>query len=153
MKQPTVHESLIDTAVDHRHERPPPSHVSPFTGDVILSPATVDPISEASTRPKLIRSTSVDPRLIPVTIPPTHSNRTLVLCFDGTGDQFDDDNSNIVSFVSLLKRNDKSKQMVYYQVRVRCNQPATNCHLRICSEILRCRQASEHTRLRRWQPP
>jgi hypothetical protein len=24
-------------------------------------------------------------------IPPTHSNRTIVLCFDGTGDQFDED--------------------------------------------------------------
>ena len=24
-------------------------------------------------------------------IPPTHSNRTIVLCFDGTGDQFSED--------------------------------------------------------------
>ena len=29
--------------------------------------------------------------------PPTHNNRTLVVCFDGTGDQFDAD----VSYISL----------------------------------------------------
>ncbi|KAF5339783.1 hypothetical protein D9611_009030 [Ephemerocybe angulata] len=51
----------------------------------------------------------------PPVIPPTHPNRTIVLCFDGTGDQFDDDNSNVVQLVSLLKKDDRSKQMVYYQ--------------------------------------
>ncbi len=34
----------------------------------------------------------------------------------GTGDQFDADNSNIVQLFSLLKKDDKTKQMVYYQV-------------------------------------
>ncbi|KAK0487950.1 hypothetical protein IW261DRAFT_1548713 [Armillaria novae-zelandiae] len=53
---------------------------------------------------------------IPATIPPKHESRTLVLCFDGTGDQFDADNSNIVQLCSLLKRDDRSQQMVYYQV-------------------------------------
>lgn len=88
--------------------------------------------------------------------------RTLVLCFDGTGDQFDSDvslsthptsyatselvtwhiaipaiprirgrvriytgvlthsrpqNSNVVKFFSLLKKDDRREQMVYYQVR------------------------------------
>jgi hypothetical protein len=28
---------------------------------------------------------------VPPIIPPEHTNRTLVLCFDGTGDQFDAD--------------------------------------------------------------
>jgi hypothetical protein len=50
-------------------------------------------------------------------IPPKHPYRTLVLCFDGTGDQFDADNSNIVEFFRLLKKDDSTKQMVYYQVR------------------------------------
>ncbi|KAF7307637.1 Zn(2)-C6 fungal-type domain-containing protein [Mycena indigotica] len=49
------------------------------------------------------------------TVPPTNDHRTLVLCFDGTGDQFDDDNSNVVNFFSLLKKDDPSKQLVYYQ--------------------------------------
>ncbi|KIN97166.1 hypothetical protein M404DRAFT_161121, partial [Pisolithus tinctorius Marx 270] len=49
-------------------------------------------------------------------IPPPHDDdRTLVLCFDGTGDQFDEDNSNIVQFFSMLKKDDPSQQMVYYQ--------------------------------------
>ena len=58
----------------------------------------------------------IGPQYIPPVIPPEHSNRTLILCFDGTGDEFDADNSNIVQFVSLLKKDDRSKQMVYYQV-------------------------------------
>jgi uncharacterized protein (DUF2235 family) len=65
-----------------------------------------------------MRSGSLDPRLSSSTLPPIHANRTLVLCFDGTGDQFDVDNSNIVHLMSLLKKNDSSQQMVYYQVRV-----------------------------------
>ncbi|TFK56427.1 hypothetical protein OE88DRAFT_1669809 [Heliocybe sulcata] len=51
-------------------------------------------------------------------IPPTHDRRTLVLCFDGTGDQFDDDNSNVVQLVSMLKKDDPAQQMVYYQTGV-----------------------------------
>ncbi|KAK7045884.1 hypothetical protein VNI00_007315 [Paramarasmius palmivorus] len=51
-------------------------------------------------------------------IPPEHGGRTLVLCFDGTGDQFDSDNSNIVEFFQLLKKDDRSKQMVYYQAGI-----------------------------------
>ncbi|KAK0445919.1 hypothetical protein EV421DRAFT_1734551 [Armillaria borealis] len=58
------------------------------------------------------------PKDISTTIPPKHESRTLVLCFDGTGDQFDADNSNIVQLCSLLKRDDRSQQMVYYQAGI-----------------------------------
>lgn len=51
----------------------------------------------------------------PPIIPDSHPFRTLVLCFDGTGDQFDSDNSNIVQFFSMLPKADRNKQMVYYQ--------------------------------------
>ncbi|KAJ1304274.1 hypothetical protein OPQ81_005434 [Rhizoctonia solani] len=58
----------------------------------------------------------------PQIIPPVDSlnlpGRSLVLCFDGTGDQYDQDNSNIVRFVQLLKKDDKTKQMVYYQTGI-----------------------------------
>ncbi|KAG6810879.1 hypothetical protein H0H92_009971 [Tricholoma furcatifolium] len=54
----------------------------------------------------------------PRAIPPTHAARTLVLCFDGTGDQFDSDNSNIVEFFTMLKKDDREKQMVYYQAGI-----------------------------------
>ncbi|KAJ1299796.1 hypothetical protein OPQ81_000695 [Rhizoctonia solani] len=54
----------------------------------------------------------------PQVIPPNHESRTLVLCFDGTGDQFDQDNSNIVQFFQLLKKDDRNKQMVYYQAGI-----------------------------------
>ncbi|KAJ7080747.1 hypothetical protein B0H15DRAFT_996815, partial [Mycena belliarum] len=48
-------------------------------------------------------------------VPPLNEHRCLILCFDGTGDQFDADNSNIVQLVSALKKDDRTKQMVYYQ--------------------------------------
>ncbi|KAI6104529.1 hypothetical protein EDD16DRAFT_1695976 [Pisolithus croceorrhizus] len=51
-------------------------------------------------------------------IPPANTRRTLVLCFDGTGDQFDTDNSNIVQLCSMLKKDDPSQQMVYYQAGI-----------------------------------
>lgn len=63
-----------------------------------------------------IKDEQTDAFSIPRVIPPEHAHKTLVLCFDGTGDQFDADNSNIVQLVSLLKKDDRNKQMVYYQV-------------------------------------
>ncbi|KAJ7133386.1 hypothetical protein C8R44DRAFT_870789 [Mycena epipterygia] len=54
----------------------------------------------------------------PPIIPDNHPFRTLVLCFDGTGDQFDSDNSNIVQFFSMLPKADRTKQMVYYQAGI-----------------------------------
>jgi len=42
----------------------------------------------------------------------------LVLCFDGTGDTFDNDNSNVVQLTSFLKKDDPTKQMVYYQTGI-----------------------------------
>jgi len=67
---------------------------------------------------------NVEPQSLPPYIPydprlaETQPGRTLVLCFDGTGDQFDDDNSNIVQLVTMLKKDDKTKQMVYYQAGI-----------------------------------
>jgi hypothetical protein len=46
------------------------------------------------------------------------TGRTLVLCFDGTCDRFDECNSNVVQFAKLLYMADQKKQMVYYQVRM-----------------------------------
>ncbi|KXJ87957.1 hypothetical protein Micbo1qcDRAFT_215281 [Microdochium bolleyi] len=43
------------------------------------------------------------------------AGRTLVVCLDGTGDQFDSDNSNIVAFVSCLIKHSPAQQLTYYQ--------------------------------------
>lgn len=40
--------------------------------------------------------------------------RTLIICLDGTGDKFDNDNSNVVNFVACLKKDDP-RQITYYQ--------------------------------------
>ncbi|EPQ32170.1 uncharacterized protein PFL1_00367 [Pseudozyma flocculosa PF-1] len=40
--------------------------------------------------------------------------RTIVICLDGTGDQFDNDNSNVVRFVQCLRK-DSPDQITFYQ--------------------------------------
>ncbi|KAF8907396.1 hypothetical protein CPB85DRAFT_1254318 [Mucidula mucida] len=40
--------------------------------------------------------------------------RTLVLCFDGTSSEYDEQNTNVVKFFSLLKK-DNDQQLCYYQ--------------------------------------
>ncbi|CAE6434278.1 unnamed protein product [Rhizoctonia solani] len=49
------------------------------------------------------------------TRPPVAKPRTLVLCFDGTTNVYDDTNTNVVKLFSLLKRDKREEQMVYYQ--------------------------------------
>jgi len=56
---------------------------------------------------------------IPDPADPTSRNaKTLVLCFDGTGDSFDEDNSNVVQFLSMLKKDRAADQRVYYQAGI-----------------------------------
>ncbi|KZT19462.1 hypothetical protein NEOLEDRAFT_1077768 [Neolentinus lepideus HHB14362 ss-1] len=55
---------------------------------------------------------------IPIEDPSSPRSRTLVLCFDGTGEQFDVDNSNIVQLMAMLRKDDASKQLVYYQAGI-----------------------------------
>ena len=45
---------------------------------------------------------------------PRPTGRSLVICLDGTGDKFDNDNSNVVNFVACLKK-DNASQVTYYQ--------------------------------------
>jgi len=45
----------------------------------------------------------------------TERSRTLVLCFDGTGDQFDGTPTNVVRLMSLLEKSSPKKQLIYYQ--------------------------------------
>jgi hypothetical protein len=106
---------------------------------------TTNPLPLFGTRPHPRERTTFDPRTLPPVIPPDHPNRTLILCFDGTGDQFDADNSNIVQLVSLLKKDERAKQLVYYQV----HYPATTA-FRMGANflILPNRQGLVHTRLR-----
>ena len=40
------------------------------------------------------------------------------MCFDGTGDAFDGDNSNVVQLFSMLKKGDPSRQLCYYQAGI-----------------------------------
>ncbi|KAG8726978.1 hypothetical protein FRC11_014111, partial [Ceratobasidium sp. 423] len=49
---------------------------------------------------------------------PNMSARTLVLCFDGTSNHFSNQNTNVVKFFELLKKDDPERQMVYYQTGV-----------------------------------
>lgn len=40
------------------------------------------------------------------------SARTIIICLDGTGDKFDNDNSNIVHLVGCLKKDDANQVTV-----------------------------------------
>ncbi|KDQ62719.1 hypothetical protein JAAARDRAFT_171302 [Jaapia argillacea MUCL 33604] len=44
--------------------------------------------------------------------------RVLVLCFDGTANQYDGDNTNVVRLFSLLKKDDFHEQLCYYQAGI-----------------------------------
>ncbi|KAK7036859.1 hypothetical protein R3P38DRAFT_3480660 [Favolaschia claudopus] len=50
------------------------------------------------------------------TVPePTGGARTLVVCFDGTMEEYDGDNTNAVKLFALLKKDDWREQLCYYQ--------------------------------------
>ena len=51
--------------------------------------------------------------------PASENGRTLVLCFDGTANEFDDTNTNVVKLVAMLEK-ESPKQLVYYQVSRFC---------------------------------
>ncbi|KAG8684382.1 hypothetical protein FRC11_012185 [Ceratobasidium sp. 423] len=64
--------------------------------------------------------------------------RTLVLCFDGTSNHFSDKNTNVVKLMELLKKDDPSVQMVYYQTGVGTYSPpglTTSAGLAIASKL------------------
>ncbi|CAE6439286.1 unnamed protein product [Rhizoctonia solani] len=96
---------------------------SPESGFEHLVPSTSAPdvrelLSQNSDHPRPHPPHRESTTSYPQVIPPTRESRTLVLCFDGTGDQFDQDNSNIVQFFQLLKKDGRDKQMVYYQAGI-----------------------------------
>ncbi|KAI9465061.1 hypothetical protein BJY52DRAFT_1114503 [Lactarius psammicola] len=44
--------------------------------------------------------------------------RTLVLCFDGTANEFSERNTNVVKLYSILKKDSPKSQLCYYQERI-----------------------------------
>ncbi|KAF9040238.1 hypothetical protein BDZ89DRAFT_1100225 [Hymenopellis radicata] len=80
--------------------------------------------SPSARHPRLQRNTFL--QKLDEIIPPQHANRTLVLCFDGTGTDWQSStkrpfvfqNSNVVNFFATLKKDDCSKQLVYYQAGI-----------------------------------
>ena len=99
-QEPTSASTAVDSVFDP-HSRVPTSATE--VGTSLNSPTN-----------RLIYGQSGDvvPPVIPVRT--TDHHRTLVLCFDGTGNQFQNDNSNVVKFVSMLTK-EEDKQLVYYQ--------------------------------------
>ncbi|KAF9076901.1 hypothetical protein BDP27DRAFT_1312791 [Rhodocollybia butyracea] len=116
-KRDTTMTSLTDTVLGENTEQmdgEPLRKGSKFTVQSPASEAPTNSPTHAHSRP--LRDRKVDSDVIP-----PHENidhRTLILCFDGTGDQFDADNSNIVQFCTCLYKEDHTKQMVYYQTGI-----------------------------------
>jgi hypothetical protein len=88
--------------VDHSTPRPSPTGPSPpqtlphppipVTNSPVVDPPPVD------NQPPRKNSEATLLNGAPPVIPKEHTNRTLVLCFDGTGDQFDDDVSHFRTY-------------------------------------------------------
>ena len=87
----------------------------------LLAQRAISTISTASDATSLSLNTEYKGPIIPPACDKEYCDaRTLVICFDGTGDEFDQDNSNVVKFFSLLKKGDHNRQLCYYQV---CDTP------------------------------
>ena len=83
----------------------------------LLVGRAISTLSTASDTTSLSLNTEYTGPIIPPASDTRYCDRrTLIVCFDGTGDEFDQDNSNVVSFFSLLKKGDHVRQLVYYQV-------------------------------------
>ncbi|CCO30034.1 putative protein YEL023C [Rhizoctonia solani AG-1 IB] len=49
------------------------------------------------------------------TLKPARCGRTLILCFDGTSNRYNEKNTNVIKFVSLLQNDIPDQQLIYYQ--------------------------------------
>ena len=110
--------SLTDTVVGRHdgHERP---HLaSAFSENNVPSPTCVDSVEDPRKHNTESAKSAYESETSTIPSRREFPSRTLIVCFDGTGDQFDKDNSNVVKFVSLLKKGVTTEQMVYYQVRL-----------------------------------
>ncbi|KAK2467677.1 hypothetical protein APHAL10511_000532 [Amanita phalloides] len=76
---------------------PPTPEISPTVTHSAYQPFVFDP-----PEPELQEDTPTKPR-------------TIVLCFDGTGNKFGQENSNVVRFFRALVKNRRHEQIVYYQ--------------------------------------
>ncbi|KAJ7506925.1 hypothetical protein B0H11DRAFT_1973404 [Mycena galericulata] len=104
-----VLEATADTIVERADSSGRPS----FRSDMTAVEGTASPLPGTPRFLEEKDQREAHPPL--VSVPPYNQHRCLILCFDGTGDQFDADNSNIVQLVSALKKDDRTKQMIYYQ--------------------------------------
>ena len=114
-QMPTTTESVTSTVVGAT------SHLPTIDSKIDGLPSTGDSGAYALGLNQLgVPQETIDASKFPSVIPPSHPTRkrTLVVCFDGTGDQFDNDNSNIVQLVALMKKDDRHQQLVYYQACV-----------------------------------
>ncbi|KAH8114493.1 hypothetical protein DFH11DRAFT_1594792 [Phellopilus nigrolimitatus] len=50
--------------------------------------------------------------------PSASQPKMLVLCFDGTANEFDEENTNVVKFFAMLRKDCDSEQLCYYQTGV-----------------------------------
>ncbi|CAK5266459.1 unnamed protein product [Mycena citricolor] len=93
---------MVDAASAPKHDRLDTQATVVYPDD---APAPTTYLGSSGTKPANV-------------IPPDHPHRTLIVCFDGTGESFGSDNSNVIQFFSLLPKADRSKQMVYYQTGI-----------------------------------
>ncbi|EPQ57274.1 hypothetical protein GLOTRDRAFT_73944 [Gloeophyllum trabeum ATCC 11539] len=105
---------------DHRRETlPPQSHTHDSDVDVSFETECdyggkeVEPCT-----PDCAWAPEENRKWISAGTPSREGGRTIVLLFDGTSDSFDSTNSNVVRLTSFLRKDDTTKQLVYYQTGI-----------------------------------
>ncbi|KAL9091433.1 MAG: hypothetical protein Q9165_004819 [Trypethelium subeluteriae] len=91
------------------------------TGSYPMQSSEYTPYTRQSPASSVDKNTSPLPKYIRAVKDSRESNisgRTVVVCLDGTGDKFDADNSNVVHFVSCLKKHESARQVTYYQAGI-----------------------------------
>jgi hypothetical protein len=91
-------------------------------------------------RPKIAAMSASPPPITPMS---TRPPKTIVLCFDGTANEFDSENTNVVKLFGLLNKDLPDHQVCYYQASVVHSRHTS-------SPSLACRQASGPISLLAW---
>src|SRR5579875_3508008 len=74
------------------------------------------PAPFVATRPHIFHAESDMPGQLPSVPPPSRSpqSKNIVICCDGTGNEFGPHNSNVVRIYTTLDLNDDTRQVAYY---------------------------------------
>lgn len=116
--EPSRKRALAAAVINQWHRQTYPLQ-SPYGSSPFYRSQTPQPQEEEAKEEHIRRPLHLPKNMSAVKDAEKHESkgRTIVVCLDGTGDKFDNDNSNIVHLISALKKDD-ARQTTYYQAGV-----------------------------------